>query len=333
MVAQNPGLNKQPERACDLDLRQRESTSGAHFRSVTARKRHPVHSRTRFVDPSSNTSPSRNGLYSTASVGRSVPRTATAGEPVPSTAPAALIRSRHCAALVRLGDAPEVQGLAAHLPGLDRFPVTHVEVMRHDARAHLELLPQARSQAQVDLGQQVERDDSGRGDIALEEVTHAEGDELRHSGLLGIGTSLLDAHRGTPAVALHVQCLLALALVGVAALGGSGFTAMVEYTAPVFWLFFLLTGLAVFVLRRRIPHHPRPFRVPGYPFVPLVFCAACAYMLWSSVGYVASQELLRWNAGWISVAVLALGLVLLLWFRARSGGKTFPLERRASDGS
>ena len=38
---------------------------------------------------------------------------------------------------------------------------------------------------------------------------------------------------------------------------------MVDYLSPVYWLFLTLSGLRVFVLRRRYPHAPRPFRVPG----------------------------------------------------------------------
>ncbi|WP_119157667.1 APC family permease [Caldimonas tepidiphila] len=124
-----------------------------------------------------------------------------------------------------------------------------------------------------------------------------------------------DAARGTPSSALRVQCLAALALVLVGAATGSGFRAMVEFTAPVFWLFFLLTGIALFVLRRKEPHAERPFRVPLYPLLPLLFCAVCAYMLWSSLSYVSSQSIGALNAAWISVAVLAVGLVLVLLLR------------------
>ena len=87
---------------------------------------------------------------------------------------------------------------------------------------------------------------------------------------------------------------------------------MVEFTAPVFWLFFLLSGVALFVLRWREPSAPRPFRVPLYPLLPLVFCGTCGYMLWSSLSYVGGQSIGGFNAAWIGVAVLALGGVLLL---------------------
>jgi APA family basic amino acid/polyamine antiporter len=95
----------------------------------------------------------------------------------------------------------------------------------------------------------------------------------------------------------------------------------VEFTAPVFWLFFLLAGIALFVLRHRDPATPRPFRVPLYPVLPIVFCATCAYMLWSSLSYVRSQQLGGINAGWIGVAVLAIGCILLVILRVASRGR------------
>jgi APA family basic amino acid/polyamine antiporter len=124
-----------------------------------------------------------------------------------------------------------------------------------------------------------------------------------------------DAARGTPANALLVQGAAALLLVGIGAWTGSGFRAMVEFTAPVFWLFFLLSGVSLFVLRKRDPGTPRPFRVPLYPVLPILFCAMCAFMLWSSLSYVYSQSLGGLNAAWIGVAVLASGVLLLLFVR------------------
>jgi bacterioferritin (cytochrome b1) len=70
----------------------------------------------------------------------------------------------------------------------------------------------------------------------------------------------------------------------------------------VFWLFFLLTAVALLVLRRRDAATPRPFRVPLYPLTPLVFLSACAFLLWSSLAYAGVGAI----AG---LAVLGLGLV------------------------
>jgi amino acid transporter len=64
-----------------------------------------------------------------------------------------------------------------------------------------------------------------------------------------------------------------------------GFDTVVAGTSPVFWLFFLLTGVSLLVLRRKDRDRPRPFVTPLYPLVPLIFIAACAYMLYASVAY------------------------------------------------
>ncbi len=87
--------------------------------------------------------------------------------------------------------------------------------------------------------------------------------------------------------------------------GHGGFETLLRCTAPVFWLFFLLTGLSLFVLRLREPGVPRPFRVPLYPLVPLIFCATCAYLLYGAVGYAGPL-------GLVGAAVLLAGVPLYL---------------------
>jgi amino acid transporter len=117
--------------------------------------------------------------------------------------------------------------------------------------------------------------------------------------------------RGTPANAMLIQGGFALLLVLLGVATGGGFKTMVEYTAPVFWFFFLLVGIALFVLRAKDPRIERPFRVPLYPVLPILFCAASAYMLYSSLTYVGGNQFLGYNAAWIGVVVLAVGGLLL----------------------
>ncbi|MBA3631202.1 MAG: amino acid permease [Acidobacteria bacterium] len=109
-----------------------------------------------------------------------------------------------------------------------------------------------------------------------------------------------------PVNAFIVQGAIALALVALGALTRKGFETTVEYTAPVFWFFFLLTGISLFVLRRREPDVPRPFRVPLYPLIPILFCLSSAYLLYSSLAYTGFGAL-------VGVAVLAAGAILLLF--------------------
>jgi basic amino acid/polyamine antiporter, APA family len=89
----------------------------------------------------------------------------------------------------------------------------------------------------------------------------------------------------TPANALLLQGAIALLLVAASASTPDGFSAMVAYTSPVFWTFFLLTAVTLFVFRLRGGAAPA-FRVPLYPLIPLAFCGACLFMLYSAIDYV-----------------------------------------------
>ncbi|HAW32280.1 MAG TPA: amino acid permease, partial [Planctomycetaceae bacterium] len=54
-----------------------------------------------------------------------------------------------------------------------------------------------------------------------------------------------------------------------------GFDTLLVATAPLFWTFFLLTGLSLIILRYKAPQMERPFRVPLYPVTPILFCLTC----------------------------------------------------------
>jgi APA family basic amino acid/polyamine antiporter len=97
------------------------------------------------------------------------------------------------------------------------------------------------------------------------------------------------ASGSTPANALLLQGAITLVLIAAGSATPDGFGAMVAYTAPVFWTFFLLTGVTLFVFRRRGGETP-VFRTPLYPVVPLAFIAMCAYMLWSSIAYIRNPD-------------------------------------------
>jgi amino acid transporter len=110
----------------------------------------------------------------------------------------------------------------------------------------------------------------------------------------------------TPIRALVIQgaiCLAMIVGVWLAEGGKNTFDAAVELTAAVFWMFFCLTGVALLLLRTTDPDAPRPFRVPGYPFVPLIFCGWCAYMVVGTVLYDPLKSL-------IGLGILLAGLPL-----------------------
>jgi APA family basic amino acid/polyamine antiporter len=112
--------------------------------------------------------------------------------------------------------------------------------------------------------------------------------------------------RNLPAAGFVVQTAITLALIGFGALEKDGFSTLVEFTAPVFWFFFMLSGIALFILRRKEPQAVRPFKVPWYPLLPALFVLSCAYLLYSSIRHAQSE-----NAIFVALGVMASGALVL----------------------
>jgi amino acid transporter len=120
----------------------------------------------------------------------------------------------------------------------------------------------------------------------------------------------------TPVNALLIQGAIALVLVLLSSFTPDGFETMVAYTAPAFWLFFMLTGLSIFFLRRQRPVHADHYRVPFYPFTPILFCAMCAFMLYSSTSYAMSKDPGSIGAQ-LGIGVLLVGIPLMFLAKKR----------------
>jgi amino acid transporter len=105
-----------------------------------------------------------------------------------------------------------------------------------------------------------------------------------------------------------------------------GFFPLLQCSAPIFWLFFLMAGLSLFVLRINEPHVERPFRVPLFPLVPLLFCATCGYMLYSGILFAG-------QLGLLGAGLVLLGIPFYIFSRrspavdAAAGGRVAPAPR------
>jgi basic amino acid/polyamine antiporter, APA family len=123
--------------------------------------------------------------------------------------------------------------------------------------------------------------------------------------------TLADVHPRfhTPSVALVVQALLSIALL----LLGANFRQLFSLAIFAEWLFYMIAGSTVFVLRQREPDAPRPYRMPGYPVVPAMFVLVAAVLL----VYTFKDN---WpNSGYGLLVILA-GIPVFLWFAARKRG-------------
>lgn len=109
---------------------------------------------------------------------------------------------------------------------------------------------------------------------------------------------------GTPALAVAASAAWAMVL----ALSGT-FEQLFTYVVFASWIFAALAAASVFVLRRRRPDAPRPFRVPGYPVTPGLFIAAAAAIVGNTIVARPVQAL-------IGLGIVATGVpAYLVWKR------------------
>jgi len=87
---------------------------------------------------------------------------------------------------------------------------------------------------------------------------------------------------------------------GVLVLSGT-FEQLYTYVVAIEVVFYAATGAALYVLRRRFPDLPRPYRTWGYPWVPALFIAASAFLVFNTLRERPVQAL--WGMG-----LLVLGL-------------------------
>lgn len=118
------------------------------------------------------------------------------------------------------------------------------------------------------------------------------------------------AKRDAPVAAYLVTSAIAIALVLLATANKSGVAFMVDYTASVFWFFILLTAVALFVLRFKYPHVPRPFKVPLYPILPMVFIGTCIFLLYRSLSWALQNQA-------IAASLYVMGAGFIAWVIAR----------------
>jgi APA family basic amino acid/polyamine antiporter len=87
-------------------------------------------------------------------------------------------------------------------------------------------------------------------------------------------------------------------------------------------LFMALTVLGLILLRRREPDLARPFRVPGYPFVPLLYIAIVAW-------YLVNLLVNRLGPSLIGIALVLAGVPFYLHWsrRLRAPGEPLPDDR------
>jgi APA family basic amino acid/polyamine antiporter len=119
---------------------------------------------------------------------------------------------------------------------------------------------------------------------------------------------------GTPAFAI-----LASSAWGIVLAATGSFEQLLTYVVFAGWIFYALGAMSIFSYRRRQPHRPRPFRVPGYPWTPLLFVLAAAAVVVNTLFAQPARALLGLGA-------VLLGAPAYYYWKAKSTSAGHPRE-------
>src|SRR5262249_46970026 len=127
----------------------------------------------------------------------------------------------------------------------------------------------------------------------------------------------------SPYIAILLATALALVLVCL-----QDFERLADRFVLGIWPFYALSAVAVYVLRRKRPDMPRPYRTVGYPVTPALFVGAVALLLGNAllndVRYYAAKigggpNPFEWSGALTVLAVVLAGIpVYYIWSRLNS---------------
>ena len=108
--------------------------------------------------------------------------------------------------------------------------------------------------------------------------------------------------KGVPASSLIMQCFWACLLCLTGTYGD-----LLDYTVFAILVFYILTIAGVFILRKKQPNTPRPYKAFGYPIIPAIY-------LFFAVALCVNLLIYKPVPSWIGVGIVALGVpVFYLW--------------------
>ncbi|HEX5104953.1 MAG TPA: amino acid permease [Pirellulaceae bacterium] len=112
-----------------------------------------------------------------------------------------------------------------------------------------------------------------------------------------------DGRSGMPLRSLAVQSAVTVALVVGFGQYEGGFGRLVVFTAPFYWAFIALVGVALIVLRVRSAIAAATFRAPLFPLTPAIFALSCGAMVYASLDFAYRNR--AWEMAWAIAVVLA----------------------------
>ena len=147
--------------------------------------------------------------------------------------------------------------------------------------------------------------------MSLSRVTYA----MAKDGLFFSWTGKEHPRYHTPANAQLVQGILACLFI----LSGT-FDMLADIFTFIGLLAYFMGAIGIFILRKKMPDQPRPYRIWGYPYLPLLYILFVAFYLVSTV----LNDISNYEAGLtpvinslLGLAITALGIPLYLYFKRK----------------
>ena len=117
---------------------------------------------------------------------------------------------------------------------------------------------------------------------------------------------------GTPAAAI-----LALGIWSCVLASAAGFAKLASGAIFIGWIFYGLGAASIFPIRRANAGRPLPYRVPGYPFTPLLFIFAAVAIVGNAI-YAAVKDPHEFTYLLVAIALMLLGLPGYFFWSRRS---------------
>jgi APA family basic amino acid/polyamine antiporter len=139
---------------------------------------------------------------------------------------------------------------------------------------------------------------------------------MAHDGLFFRATGKLN-RKGVPGMALVLQGVWIAILISLRTRQSNGtygnlYNDLLNYVVFAVLLFYVLTIIGIFVLRKKRPNAERPYRAFGYPFLPLLYIVAAVTIMLVLLLY-------QTQTAWPGLVIVLLGVpVYLLWSRKSS---------------
>ncbi|WP_276503696.1 APC family permease [Terrimonas pollutisoli] len=123
-------------------------------------------------------------------------------------------------------------------------------------------------------------------------------------------------HTPGNAVWLHAVWTSAFIITG-------SFDMLADMFVFITWIAYLFGAIGIFLFRKRMPDQPRPYKIWGYPVVPILFIAFSSFYvvmtIWNDVTNYLNDRQPVINSV-LGLVITAVGVPLYFYFKRKSGG-------------